>query len=281
MFHRTFHVWDFTWEISNVKFHIWNVTWEFSRVISHVKFHMRLFTCDVSHVKFHMWLFPCDISHVKFHMWPFTCDFTCEVSHVKFHMWNFTCERQSRVKFHMWKFICDISHVKHIMISHVKIFMCETHGIWNSHVILEPWICESHGSHMRYFCKGKCHSIGHKMRIARIKIRVDSQGRWERAYGEGTQFWRGVFWVWNGILVEKTSFGYQKGWNSRAVNRWQRKPFCQVMIGHIWNGKNKGIRRSCRNRMWRELWKTIVKICRIVVVGCWFVSVLYVRRQVL
>ena len=27
----------------------------------------------------------------------------------------------------------------------------------------------------------RCHSIGHKMRIARIKIRVDSQGRWERA----------------------------------------------------------------------------------------------------
>jgi hypothetical protein len=27
----------------------------------------------------------------------------------------------------------------------------------------------------------KCHSIGHKMRTERIKIRVDSQGRWERA----------------------------------------------------------------------------------------------------
>ena len=27
----------------------------------------------------------------------------------------------------------------------------------------------------------RCHSIEHKMRIARIKIRVDSQGRWERA----------------------------------------------------------------------------------------------------
>ena len=27
----------------------------------------------------------------------------------------------------------------------------------------------------------RCHSIGHKMRIARIKIRVDSRGRWERA----------------------------------------------------------------------------------------------------
>ena len=27
----------------------------------------------------------------------------------------------------------------------------------------------------------RCHSIGHKMRKARIKIQVDSQGRWERA----------------------------------------------------------------------------------------------------
>ena len=45
----------------------------------------------------------------------------------------------------------------------------------------------------------RCHSIGHKMRIARIKIWVDSPGRWQRAYREGTQFWRGVFWVWNGI----------------------------------------------------------------------------------
>ena len=27
----------------------------------------------------------------------------------------------------------------------------------------------------------RCHSIGHKMRIARIKIRVDSPGRWARA----------------------------------------------------------------------------------------------------
>ena len=30
-------------------------------------------------------------------------------------------------------------------------------------------------------CNTRCHSIGHNMRIARIKIRVDSHGRWERA----------------------------------------------------------------------------------------------------
>ena len=33
----------------------------------------------------------------------------------------------------------------------------------------------------------RCHSIGHKMRIARIKIRVDSPGRWKEPR-EGTQF---------------------------------------------------------------------------------------------
>ena len=49
----------------------------------------------------------------------------------------------------------------------------------------------------------RCHSIGLKMRIARINIRVDSQGRWKRAYREGTQIWSGVFWSGNGILVEK------------------------------------------------------------------------------
>ena len=34
----------------------------------------------------------------------------------------------------------------------------------------------------------KCHSIGHKMRIARIKIRVDSQGRWEKSLGRESNF---------------------------------------------------------------------------------------------
>ena len=34
----------------------------------------------------------------------------------------------------------------------------------------------------------KCHSIGHKMRIARIKIRVDSQGRWEKNLGRESNF---------------------------------------------------------------------------------------------
>ena len=80
----------------------------------------------------------------------------------------------------------------------------------------------------------RCHSIGHKMRIARIKIRVDSQGRWGKSLGRERNFEEVCFESsWNGILVEKTSFEYQEGVNSRVVDRWQRKPFCQVMIWHM------------------------------------------------
>ena len=34
----------------------------------------------------------------------------------------------------------------------------------------------------------RCHSIGHKMRIARIKIRVDSPGEMGKSPREGKQF---------------------------------------------------------------------------------------------
>ena len=34
----------------------------------------------------------------------------------------------------------------------------------------------------------RCHSIGHKMRIARIKIRVDSPGRWGKSLGRECNF---------------------------------------------------------------------------------------------
>ena len=34
----------------------------------------------------------------------------------------------------------------------------------------------------------RCHSIGHKMRIARIKIRVDSPGRWGKSLGRESNF---------------------------------------------------------------------------------------------
>ena len=58
----------------------------------------------------------------------------------------------------------------------------------------------------------RCHSIEHKMRIARIKIWVDSQGRWERALRGKVILKKVWFWVWNGILVrEWTSFRYQEG----------------------------------------------------------------------
>ena len=84
---------------------------------------------------------------------------------------------------------------------------------------------------------------------------------------EGTQFWRGVFWVWNRILVEKMSFWYQGGeWIPEAWTDDRESPFAKWW-SDIWNGKNKRIRRSCRNRMWRE-WKTIVKICRLLICKC-------------
>ena len=97
-------------------------------------------TCEISHGKnmSHV-IFTFDISHVK-NMW----NFTCEISHVKFHMWNFTCEI-SQVKFHMWNFTGE---------EHVT---WETHGFWDSHVLLKlhMWItCESHVKYIIIFCKG-------------------------------------------------------------------------------------------------------------------------------
>ena len=47
------------------------------------------------------------------------------------------------------------------------------------------------------------------------------------------QFWRGVFWAWNGKLVKNSNFGYQEVVNSKVVDQWQRKPFRQVMIWHM------------------------------------------------
>ena len=58
------------------------------------------------------------------------------------------------------------------------------------------------------------------MKIARIKIRIDSQGRWDRAREESNYFEEVCFELnWNGILVKKTSFGYQEGVNSRVVDQ--------------------------------------------------------------
>ena len=52
----------------------------------------------------------------------------------------------------------------------------------------------------------KCHSIGHKMRIARIKIRVDSPGRWEKSLGRESNFEEVCFilyvlWYMSGFWV--------------------------------------------------------------------------------
>ena len=47
----------------------------------------------------------------------------------------------------------------------------------------------------------RCHSIEHKMRIARIKIRIDSQGRWESALGRERNFEKVCFESGTATLV--------------------------------------------------------------------------------
>ena len=60
-----------------------------------------------------------------------------------------------------------------------------THRPWNVHIIIIIIIIMNFYSPVS---NTKCHSIGHKMRIARIKIRVDSQGRWEKSLGRESNF---------------------------------------------------------------------------------------------
>jgi len=62
----------------------------------------------------------------------------------------------------------------------------------------------------------RCHSIGHTMRIARIKIRLDSPGRWERAYGGNAILKRRVLSLVRNIGTEDELrvSGIQEGVNS-------------------------------------------------------------------
>ena len=123
------YICSFTYEISNAIFHIWK---------SHVKSIIWTFTLEIPQF--------INMSHVELHMW----NFTCEILHVKSHMWKTSHTRISHVKFHMWNFTCEISHVKNIV-------TWETHGFWDSHVLLElhKWItCEPHVKHITIFCKG-------------------------------------------------------------------------------------------------------------------------------
>ena len=192
--HVKFHIWNSTCEISYVNCHMWYFTCEQSYMIkmcnficqsSHGKINMWYSPCEFSKVKFLMvGHFSCEISPmtsflcsytcsfpiIKFQMQYFTCKnhmwkVTYELSHVEFQslltcrMWNFTFGI-SRVEIcHTWSFTCEISHVKF----HMWYFTCEeyvtweTHGFWDSHVLLElhMWItCESHGKHITIFCKG-------------------------------------------------------------------------------------------------------------------------------
>ena len=38
-------------------------------------------------------------------------------------------------------------------------------------------------------------------------------------FQNNSQFWRGVFWTWNGILVKMTNLEYQAGMNSRVMDQ--------------------------------------------------------------
>ena len=51
-----------------------------------------------------------------------------------------------------------------------------------------PTACNNNNNNNGPVSNTKCHSIGHKMRIARIKIRVDSPGRWEKSLGRESNF---------------------------------------------------------------------------------------------
>ena len=65
----------------------------------------------------------------------------------------------------------------------------------------------------------RCHSIGHKMRIARINIRGDSPGRWEIASGGNAIFKRCVLSLERKIGREFEFRVYQEGVNSKVVDQ--------------------------------------------------------------
>ena len=148
----------------------------------------------------------------------------------------------------------------------------------------------------------RSHSIGHKMRIARIKVRADSPGRWQRAYG-GKAFLKRCVLSLERKVGKKSNFGFQEVVKFKVVDRWQREPFCQVMIWHMeWKERvNQKIvlkqnvtemKDFCKNVgfwvfcMWEDsLWSILCLIgsqcnCFIVCVGvmCWYFEVFVMTR---
>ena len=72
----------------------------------------------------------------------------------------------------------------------------------------------------------RCHSIGHKMRIARIKIRVQSR-EMGKSLGRNAILKRCVLSLERNIGREDE---FRVSGGSEFQSRGQRKPFCQVMI---------------------------------------------------
>ena len=71
----------------------------------------------------------------------------------------------------------------------------------------------------------------------------------------GTEYWQ-----------RRRVSGIRREWIPESWTNDRESPFAKWW-SDIWNGKNKWIRRSCRNSMWRK-WKTIVKICRLLICEC-------------
>ena len=62
-----------------------------------------------------------------------------------------------------------------------------------------------------------CHLIWRKIRIARIKIRVDSQGRWERAYRVINAIWKRC------VLSLERNIGREDGFRVSGGSEFQSR----------------------------------------------------------
>ena len=69
------------------------------------------------------------------------------------------------------------------------------------------------------------------------------------------------------IGTEDEFMDIRREWYIQSRGPMTEKALYAKWWSYIWNGKNKWIRRSCRNRMWWK-WKTIVKICRLLMCKC-------------
>ena len=90
-----------------------------------------------------------------------------------------------------------------------------------------------------------------------------------------------VFWAWNGILVKKTSFGYQEGINSSRVPMTEKAllPSNDQTYGMELTSESEDFVETECDRNERLLYLTEMKDYCKDNVGFSCISVLYVRRQ--